>query len=273
MLHYTDREDKVYIFTLDSVLELDIVERLSDELGFRAVEILTPGGGKENITVEDNDKLARDSLTGRLIIMDMRSQTQPTLQAVFNKVVCYNRADLNRYCYMILIGDGPVGFFRDQISLDTFAPHLAKMRIDCNAALYFYDPLLHYEYDEKRHLGIDRENQLLEVIPKRLEKAFEGEKTTVRDLRPYFRAAKAKGKKKAVKKEKRQRKLAKLFTKSTINGSRPEKEKFLKSLSRKGYEIKGESLRLNVYPFFFERWAKRLLKKARASVGIKSSGD
>ncbi len=101
MLHYTNREDKVFIYTLDPVIGKDITERLAGRSRFRGAELICPGRGKDKITVEDNEKLARDSLTGRLIIMDMRSQTQPMLQAVFNKVVCYNRADLNKFCYMI----------------------------------------------------------------------------------------------------------------------------------------------------------------------------
>ena len=267
MLHYTDRKDKVFILTLDDVLAQDVYERLANEKRMKGVELIVPGSGKGRIHVEDIDKLARETLTARLLIMDMRSQTQVSLQAAYNKVICYNRADLNQYCFTILIGDGPVRLFQNGCSPDVFGPLLARMRVDCNAALFFYDPLLHYEYDEKRQLGIGRENSILEMIPKRLEGGFTGdEKVTVRQIRPYFRAASAKGSKKQGKKNRRQKKLARLLAKKMIkhlggNG-------FSDCLTKEGYAIEGEALSLNVYPFAFEEWAGDLLARARASVGL-----
>ena len=164
---------------------------------------------------------------------------------------------------MILVGDGPVKLFQNGGSMDAFGPHLAKMRVDCNAARYFFDPLLHYDYDEKPHFGIDRANELLDMIPRQLEKAFEGKELKVGDIRPYFRAAKAKGSKKKEKKSRRRKKLKKLFArgfKKALNGNGND---FSKCFEKDGYSIEGEALKLNVYPFYFERLAGKMLKKAQ----------
>jgi len=267
MLHYTDRKDKVYILSLDDILAVDICKRLSGRKKMRGVEFVVAGDEEGKFSVEALDRLAQDTLTGRLLIMDVRSQTLSRLQQVYNKVIGYNRADLNHYCHTICIGDGPVNLFEQGNSLEAFGPHLAKMRLDFNAALYFFDPLLHYDHDEKRHLGIDRQNLLLETIPQRLEKTFAGKSVTVRRIRPYFRADKATGKKKRLKKQKRRKELAGLFTKMATEAFGEGSDEFTKCLSSQGYAAEGEALKLNVYPFYFEKLACKLLGKARAAVG------
>ena len=137
------------------------------------------------------------------------------------------------------------------------------MRIDCNAAKYFFDPLLHYDFDEKPRFGIDRAHELFDMVPRRLEKAFEGKELKVGDIRSFFRAAKSKGSKKREKKKRRQNKLTKLFRKSFKNAMNGNGNDFSKCFEKEGYSIEGESLKLNVYPCYFEKLAGKLLKKAR----------
>jgi len=265
MLHYTDRTDKIFILTLDNVLAEDVYERLNDTPGLKNAELIVPSSGKSRIHIEDLDDLAVQTLQGRIIVMDMRSQTQARLQAIYNKVICYNRADLNHFCHTVLIGDGPLKLFHEGQSPDVFRPLLARMRTDCNAAMFFYDPLLHYEHEEKLRLGIAANNRLLQKIPSHLKSGFTGDDAVnVSQIRPYFRAASAKGPKKTEKIDRRQKKLAKLITKKIIeplggNG-------LSNCLTKEGYAIEGEALKLNIYPFGFEQAAAELLEKARASV-------
>jgi hypothetical protein len=264
MLNYMDRKNRIHIITLDSVLAADVYERLTTSPRIPRVELVLPADiTKSEITVEDIDNLALDTMASRLLIIDVRSHTLPRLQQSYNKIVGYNRADFNLYCYTVLIGDGPANLFEEGGDIDDFAPHLAKFRIDYSPAVFFYDPLLHYSHAEKLAMGIDRDNSIPVTIPRRLEKGFEseGEHVTVEDVRKYFRADGTPDDKKRAKKRRRLGRLAKLYRKKIAKEFPEVADEFVKCLKKGGYSFTGEALPLNTYPFYFEEWIAELKKK------------
>ena len=147
MLNYKDRKSRIHIITLDNVLAADVYERLKTSPRIPPVELVLPAGSKSEITVEDIDSLALDTMASRLLIIDVRSHTLPRLQQAYNKIVGYNRADFNVYCYTAVIGDGPANLFEKGGDIDDFMPHLARFRIDYSPSVFFYDPLLHYNHE------------------------------------------------------------------------------------------------------------------------------
>jgi len=267
MLNYKDRKNRIHIITLDSVLAADVCERLKDSSRIPPVElVLSADTKKSEITPQDIDNLALDTMASRLLIMDVRSHTLPRLQQAYNKIVGYNRADFNLYCYTVVIGDGPANLFEDGGDIDDFAPLLARLRIDYSPAVFFYDPLLHYSYGEKLAMGIDRDNSIPETIPRRLERGFEGEHVTVEDVRKYFRTDGAPDDKKEAKKRKRLGRLAKLYRKKIAKEFPEVADEFVKCLKKGGYTFTGEALPLNTYPFYFEEWIAQLLEKAKSAI-------
>jgi len=269
MLNYKDRKNKIYIITLDTVLAADVYERLRTSPHIPRVELVLPGNIKKSqISVEDIDNLALDTMTSRLLIIDVRSNTLPRLQRSYNKIVGYNRADFNLYCYTVLIGDGPANLFAEGGDAGDFAPLLAKFRIDYSPAVFFYDPLLHYSHREKLAMGIDRDNSIPVTIPRRLEKGFEsqGEHVTVEDVRKYFRADGAPDDKKRAKRRRRLGRLAKLYRKKIAKQFPEVADEFVKCFKKGGYSFTGEALPLNTYPFYFEEWIAELLEKTKTAI-------
>lgn len=266
-LNYKDRKNRIHIITLDSVLAADVCERLKYSPCIPRVELVLPADIKKSeITVEDIDNLALDTMASRLLIIDVRSHTLPRLQQVYNKIVGYNRADFNLYCYTVLIGDGPANLFEEGGDIDDFAPLLARFRIDYSPAVFFYDPLLHYSHTEKLAMGIDRDNSIPETIPRRLERGFEGEQVTVEDVRKYFRADGAPDDKQRAKKRRRLGRLVKLYRKKIAKEFPEVRDELTKCLKKGGYNFTGEALNLNTYPFYFEEWIADLLEKAKKAI-------
>jgi len=267
MLNYKDRKNKIHIITLDTVLAADVYERLRTGPHIPRTQLVLPADiNKSQISVEDIDNLALDTMTSRLLVIDVRSNTLPRLQQSYNKIVGYNRADFNLYCYTALIGDGPANLFAEGGDIDDFAPLLAKFRIDYSPAVFFYDPLLHYSHREKLAMGIDRDNSIPATIPHRLKKGFEGEHVTVEDVRKYFRADGAPDDKKRAKKRRRLGRLAKLYRKKIAKQFPEVADEFVKCLKKGGYSFTGEALPLNTYPFYFEEWVAKLLEKTKSAI-------
>ncbi|RKY10889.1 MAG: hypothetical protein DRP65_05740 [Planctomycetota bacterium] len=269
MLNYRDRKNRIHIITLDGVLAADVYERLKTSPKIPRAELVLPTDiTKSQISVEDIDNLALDTVKSRLLIIDVRSCTLPRLQRAYNKIVGYNRADFNLYCYTVVIGDGPANLFEQGGDIDDFAPHLAKFRIDYSPAVFFYDPLLHYSHGEKLAMGIDRDKSIPQTIPHRLKKGFEsqGEQVTVEDVRRYFRAEGAPDDKKRAKKRRRLGRLAKLYRKKITKQFPEVADELVKCLKKSGYSFTGEALPLNTYPFYFEEWVAELLEKAKKAI-------
>ncbi|MHC5060219.1 MAG: hypothetical protein ACYTFK_03940 [Planctomycetota bacterium] len=267
MLNYRNRKNRIHIITLDRVLAGDVHDRLKASLSKHRVKLILPADiENSDITVADIDKVALDTMASRLLIIDVRSQTLPRLQQSYNKIVGYNRADFNLYCYTVLIGDGPANLFAEGSDINDFAPHLAKFRIDYHPAVFFYDPLLHYSRAEKLAMGIDRDNSIQTAIPQRFEKGFKGEQVTIEDVRKYFRAEGAADDKKKARKKRRLKRLAKLYRKKTVGQFPDFADRIAKCFEKQGCNFTGEALPLNTYPFYFEEWIADLLEKAKTAI-------
>jgi hypothetical protein len=245
------------------MLGRDVHSRLRDELD-EGVEMLLPGEGLKGgeIKVCDIDRLADASLDSRVIIFDVRSQSLVRMQQSYNKIVGYNRADLNERCFSVCIGDGPVRLFQSGTGLEVFGKHLAKIRSDYWPAAFFYDPLLHYENDEQTFGSAAAESMPVKV-PKRFERTFTGGDINVEHVREYFRAEGSEGKARLDKKKRRMKKLRQVILKRMVKAFGGEADDYTDYLSEEGVEFSGEQLRLNVYPFYFERVVKKLLAKAK----------
>jgi len=263
VINYTDRRDRVFIFSLDEALATDVYERLHYDPKFEDVELVLPGDGGTGLTVDNIAKAARDTISARVLILDVRSNTLTRLQPAYNSIIGFNRGDLNKRCFTVLIGDGPPKLFHAGTSVDVFGSHLARHRLDFDAALFFYDPFLHYARDERLSPGIDRDNTLLEDTPKRLAKGFKQENPLVSDVRRHFRAASLPPEKREMAKQNRQATLAKLYSKRIAEAFPHQKDDLAAWLTKEGYLVPGEALSLHLYPLFFEEWVWDLLWKVK----------
>jgi hypothetical protein len=256
ILSHPTRGNIIHILTLDSILANDVYERIHNDKRMKYYQLIKPRKTKIRETVTEIDNMAQETVLSRLLIIDVRRATLPKLQRAYNKVVGYNRRDLNKLCYTILIGDGPIDLFQDGKTLDIFVPHLATHRVDYHPALFFYDPFIHYEHGEIERAGVDDEFELSDKIPRRLESFFKKEDMNVDKVRYYFRAI---DKPDEVSK-KRRRKLRNLY-KKRITKQFPGQEDQLKALfSRRGIRLASE--KMNLYPLYFEDWVYKLLKRA-----------
>jgi hypothetical protein len=191
------------------------------------------------------------------MIIDVRRVTLPKLQRAYNKVVGYNRRDLNKLCYIILIGDGPWDLFSEGKSLDAFVPHLATHRVDFHPAAFFYDPFLHYEHSEIERAGVDEQFVLPDKIPQRLAGYFKKDDDVRLDrIRHYFRAI---DKPEEVCR-KRLKRLRNLYKKKMAEQFPERKDQLKAWLSKKGLKLATE--RVHLYPFYFEYWVYKLMHKA-----------
>ncbi|MFA5784789.1 MAG: hypothetical protein WC962_07900 [Phycisphaerae bacterium] len=254
ILSHKGRTKSVHILTLDQTLADDVQERINTDKRTKNCIVHRPVRGIIH-GVEEINEMAVETVSSRLLIIDVRKTTLPALQQSYNKVVGYNRRDLNHTCYIILIGDGPISFLSSDNSIDAFVPYLTKHRLDYYPAAYFYDPFIHYEPDEIPRTGVDLAALVPSMPPKRLAYYFKEQEKTVADIRTFFRAAD-----KPQKKKRRTEKLTDLYKRQA--------EKILNSAHHKadplfthdGLQISTETMHL--YPLFFEDWVSELLDKA-----------
>jgi hypothetical protein len=272
LLSHPNRKNRLHVLTLDPVLCEDVAARLADDPRTSLVERVRPRGAE--IRVEDVEALAQGTVKSRLLIMDVRSHTLPRLMTVFNRVIGYNRRDLNERCYTILIGDGPPALFGSQNSLDIFASLLARFRLDYHPAVFFFDPFTHYTHEERTGLRLDGLHGLPQGLPTRLTKWFKEDNLSVAEVRRYFRADASTQARRAAQKALRTEKLLKLLEARIAEIAPGEEERLMPLLSRTGLRVQQEVLALNVYPLFFEDWAADLLQRAadRATPPSRASG-
>jgi hypothetical protein len=263
MIKHQARQDKIHVLSLDHVLAADICERLGDDARLARVELIVPGQGREGITVQHVADLAKETISSRVIILDVRSQTLARLQEPFNRVAGFNRGDLNERCFTIVIGDGPPKLFRPDTTLDVFAPLLAKCRIDYSPAAFFFDPFIHYGPDERVSFGLDEAGGLPTEIPRRLAHTFKGERVLVEDVRRYFRAAGAEAAAKEAAKRRRMDTLVRLYKKRLAEAFAERRREAYPWLSKEGYTLVDETLRVHLYPLYFEDWVADLIDMAR----------
>lgn len=256
ILSHPAKKDNVHILTLDSVLATDVYERIRSDARTKDYRLIMPKEKTIRAAVAEIDGMARDTVSSRLLIIDVRRLTLPKLQNAYNKVVGYNRRDLNKLCYTILIGDGPLNLFTAGKSIDVFVPHLSIHRIDYHPAVFFYDPFLHYQSDELPTAGVDDVFVLPDTLPARLAPYFTSQGVKIHMVRRYFRAT---GKSQEVKKE-RLDILTDLYEKRIAEQFPHHKDQLKAWLSKEGIRLASEKLHL--YPLFFEDWVYELVEKA-----------
>jgi hypothetical protein len=209
-------------------------------------------------TVVEIEAMARDTVLSQLLIIDVRKETLPKLRTAYNKIIGYNRRDLNKLCFIILIGDGPWNLFWAGKTLDVFVPYLSAHRVDFHPAIFFYDPFLHYERGEIERGALDDEFVLPDKIPTRFVPYFKkDENIRVDKIRRYFRAV---DKPEEIRK-KRLRRLRSLYKKRIAEQFPHRKDQSKALLSKKGIRLASEKLHL--YPLFFEDWVYGLARKAK----------
>lgn len=256
ILSHSRRRNIIHILTLDRILADDIYERIRTDPRTESCTVKKPTGGIQH-GPEEIESMAPDTVLSRVMIIDVRKSTLPMLQQVYNKVVGYNRRDLNKLCYIILIGDGPINLFHSGKCFDDFVPYLTKHRLDYYPAAFFYDPFIHYEPDEVSPNPTDFAALLPVKLPKRLAPYFKEQAITVADIRKFFRAA---GKSREVK-QKRLAKLTDLY-KKRIAEQFPNGQCELDALfTHDGLSLATEKMHL--YPLFLEDWVFELIEKAR----------
>lgn len=264
LLSHAGREASVHILSLDPLLVADVQERVHYDPRMRDIAIVTPPVDPErSIPLGDLEAIAKGTVTARVLVLDVRSQTLPRVQHAFNRVIGYNRLDLNETCFTLLIGDGPLNLFHPGTTLEVFAPLLVKLRLDYSPAAFFYDPFLHYAHAERQALKLRQRHVVSREVPARLAKAFRGMDVDLSAIRQHFCAAAVSEKKKEKAKAKRLQKL-KAFFERRIDKLFPDDKGEMKTwLSKAGHEIEGETLRLHLYPLHFEDWVYDLLTVGR----------
>jgi hypothetical protein len=262
LLSHRHRENRVYVLTLDAALAEDVCARLAEDPRTRDAERVAPTG--QRITAQDLEALAAGTVKSRLIVLDVRSLTLPRLMHVYNRLIGYNRRDLNERVHTLLIGDGPPALFGSQNSFDVFAGLLARFRVDYHAAGFFFDPFTHYPHEERTGLRLELGGALPEGIPKRLAKWFKEGESSVGDVRRYFRAASTPTAGRAAEKARRAEQLRRLLEERIAELAPGEESRLLPLLSPEGLRVQNETLAINVYPFYFEDRAARLLAMGSA---------
>jgi hypothetical protein len=256
ILSHSGREKKIHILTLDSILAADVYERIHHDQRMKRYRLVRPHNTKIDDTVAEIDAMARDTVSSKLLIIDVRADTLPLLQKAYNRVVGYNRRDLNRLCYTILIGDGPQNLLQAGRSVDSFVPYLAVHRVDYSPVLFFYDPLLQYEHDELPYKGIDERFVIPNKLPRRLVPYFKGtSNVTTAAVRYFFRATDESPEVKA----ERLQVLIGLYKKRIAKQFPHDKNLLDAWLSKEGVRLATE--KLNLYPLFFEDWVHDLMEK------------
>lgn len=250
---------------MDPVLLEDVYERLSEFPGFEAVELIKPADGHSPIQPDDILKSARDTITSRVLIMDVRNHTQARLQRAYSDIIRFNRPDFNRYCYTVLIGDGPRDFFDPQRGTKTLPAHLADLRLNYSAAAFFADPFLYYSTDEIQKMIMEDRNCLPERVSQRFEKYFQGDRPKLKKIRRHFRAASKQGDEKTAEKNSRRKTLKRLFIKLVVDEFSEDKELIRQALSKDGLAVPGETLSCNIYPFYFESRVLKVLRQAKVA--------
>jgi hypothetical protein len=257
ILSHTGRGNRIHVLTLDKVLADDVCERINNDPRTKFVKLIRPRQTQVRQAVEEIEAMAPETVHSRLLIIDVRKITLTKLQWAYNKIVGYNRRDLNKLCYIILIGDGPGSLFRAGKALDVFVLHLAGHRVDFHPAVFFYDPLIHYEPEEIERSGVGFEFVIPDQIPRRLIPHFKkDEDMSVDKIRRYFRAI---GKEDEVRKKRRKR-LRALYKKRIAEQFPNHADQLKAWLSRKGMRLASE--RLHLYPLYFEDWVHKLMSKA-----------
>ena len=258
ILSHSERADRIHILGLDPILTTDVYERIHNDPRTKNYQLLRPHKTGIRDAVEEIEAMARDTVLSRLLIIDVRKESLPKLRTAYNKIVGYNRRDLNKLCYIILIGDGPVNLFWEGKTLDVFVPYLSAHRVDFHPALFFYDPFLHYEKGEIERGAMDDEFVLPDKIPARFAPYFKkDENIRVDKIRRYFRAI---DKPDDVRK-KRLRRLRRLYKKRLAEQFPDDKDDLKALLSKKGLRLASEKLHL--YPLYFEDWVYKLTRKAK----------
>jgi len=260
MLHYTERKNKIHILTLDRILAGDVYQRLIECPDINNVDIILPAVGKDIITPEDIQKVARDTTDSRIIIIDVRTQTKPKLQRAYSDIVRFNRPDLNHFCCTVLIGDGPASFLLESKGINAFQSYLADLRNDYSPAVFFGNPFLYYTHEELLDLAMYHNNALPDKIPQRLEKFFKPG-VPVKTVYDFFRASGET----PDKKKKRLRKLKDIYMKIVTQDFPNDAQRLETALNKNGCEFPGETLKLNTYPFYFEQWVADLLQKTQTA--------
>lgn len=260
MLHYRNRERNIQIITLDPVLASDVSDRIHSCPGLEQVKILLPGGNESELNIEDIQKKTHDTTNSSILIFDLCSWTRVRLQQAFSDIIRFNRPDFNENCYSIVIGDLPIEYIKDH-KLHNIHNYLSDIRIDFSPAALFITPFSLYSPQEKHLILTNPDNLFPETIPARFGKYFKEEKPTVRRVLAYFRAAEVGDDKKLKAKEKRQAVLKTLYTRMTEEDFPSLKELFLKGLTKEGYSVPGELLKVHLYPFFFEEYVSNLMRK------------
>ena len=130
VLSYQQREPRIHILTLDRVLGWDIYDRLHNDSKTRFYELVVPKQADWKHRLEEIEAIVDRTVYARMLIMDVRRATMPKIQQAYNKIAGYNRKDLNRFCFTVLIGDGPLNLFQPGKSPDVFVPYLARLRVD-----------------------------------------------------------------------------------------------------------------------------------------------
>lgn len=259
MFNKKDRKPCIDLYSLDAVLLEDLRERLEAQPALADFDVHTPAFGPSGIEVQEIHRMAARSVQARLLIFDVRRLTLPRLQAAYNKIVGYNRADLNAACHSVLVGDGPEGFLSDG-GFEVFAPLLAKLRLDYTPAAFFFDPFLHYSHEEQLPMGLDYPMEVLSRIPQRLAKYFRSGGADLTDVRRYFRASTYPLSQQPPKAIQRLEHLHQMLSKRLEELFPNQAGKLLNLLGPAGYSLPGESLPVRIYPFFFEETVCRLLR-------------
>lgn len=258
ILSHQGRRNTLYILSIDRVLIADVYKRIRNDERLSHYRIKRPRAKTLDERIDELQAMAQETTKARLLIYDVRRATLPKLRRVFRDITGFNRKDFNRLCYTILIGDGPPTLFQNGRGLDVFTIYLGDHRVDYHPAVFFFDPLLHYEPDEAELRAIDDEFVVRDDIPKRLIPYFQNsDEASVGAVRRFFRAIDKDEETRA----KRLKVLRGLYKKRFAEQF-PDREKQLKAwTSYEGLKLATE--KINLYPLYFEDWVHNLMQQAQ----------
>jgi hypothetical protein len=264
MSRRTKRENRICLLSMDHVLAEDIQTRISEDYRLTGADVVVPQTANGVITPENVLKITKETVSARVLILDVRSLTLPRLQEVYNRASGYNRWDFNRGCYTIVLGDGIPEFPSPDVGVESFRKEFAKFRIDYSPVTFYFDPFIHFRRAERMELYSEKIERCFERIPSGMGRVFKEPVSNLSKVRAYFRASTPNVRGSSAVKHAREEKLKRVMTKMIRERFPSQKKDLLAAMSKDGCPLDGETLPLNVYPFFFEERISDLLIKARA---------
>lgn len=94
ILSYPERKDQIHILSLDNILATDVYARIHFDPRMKHYQLIRPRKAEEiKDAVVEIESMAAQTVSSRLLIVDVRRATMPKLQGAYN---CMSSAEMRQ---------------------------------------------------------------------------------------------------------------------------------------------------------------------------------